>query len=612
MNYNERIKKIIESCTLEEIKKRNLSFLCATKKRKIPSCIPFQKIGEVNVGEDFIVNIKYTPYVDEDGEKSYDITVSTNHFIKEKNYRKICTKLYNVYHKNKFNKFMTQFAICVREGCKAAHVVDVRESLVYHQKRINRKYLLQKKDILFKHKACNFSYYQNRESAIKCIDIIIEKIEELTYELEVVNSLFESNPRYVKGEHLLDVKNHTQAAYYGKLLITREQTNKLLRELPRLNFLTGLKFLLENDKKIQSKHFNEMLNLSIDEDNYFADIFTNVFETQNDEIFQKEREALLKKEREEALFKESRKKQNILNKLFNKNVKTEEKEEVKIIKTEVEEVETEEETLEISNLTAYLYDLIESKENYELFKNSIDQIENKNIYKVFADLKKLIEIDYKEISINDNISVEEKENKLFYISSKLILIEETLNQLTDEEEVLVTLIDEEEEYNQIHFAKKSAGRIYLEEDLKLIPNEYYSTAYKLLNALATGDYQGVKTKKYITGKSKEGLFEVKLDALRLFYYNLGNNNYQVILIAIKKADKPKVLVEKVKNRIVNTSVELNELKENLENNTLTESYIDNENDICVNLLNTLMSNKDEMDYPVVRTKYNRKNYTKKR
>lgn len=570
----------------------------------------FKKIGIIDISNDFTVNIKYLTDTNESGEIVDDIEVFVEKFAYEKAYRKIGKKIFCEYNGNAKKKILTSFGIAFREACKAGCVSEVSYLLKCHLKNQDKKLFLNKKDIIVKHKACGYKYYQNRESAIKCIDLLIKKIEFLNNELDNINDRFDCTPKYKMGSTSIQVKNHKTAAYYGKLLISREKINQLIQEFPSINFLNGLKFLLENDRKIQNKHFNEMLNLTFDENNYFANIFTNVFETQNDEIFQKEREEQLKREKELLLIKEKSKKNNLLTKIFHKPGKREKIKKIDIIAEDVvskKDVVSKNKIFEISSQATYLYDLLNTSLNADFFVNYICELEHKNVYKILSDLKKLIEIDYIEISNKLDLSFDEKQDKLILIGSKLMLINDTLCNLKENEvEVLTENIEEKCESNVIHFAKKSAGRIYLEEDLKDVPFEYYTCAYKLLNALATGNYNGVTTKKYFNGKNKEGLFEVKADMLRLFYHNLGNNNYLVIMLSVKKADKPKVLVQKVKKRVVNTNDELNLIKDQLDALSVDPIYIDSANLICENLLSILSCdvsfNKDKMEDVLVKKK----------
>lgn len=577
-------------------KQKKLSFLGGVVNKSQKAFLPFKKIGIIEVGASFSIDINYSPY--NTIKSNNNISVNTESFDKEKKYNNIRHELYNKINKNNFHKILVYVAIGIREGSKLSYLHCVENKLIKHQIIVDRKYILNKDDILNSHKEKCFGYYENRESAIECIELIIKKIESLNSELETISKELNCNSKYKKGTYTLDIKNYEKSTYYGKLLISREKIYQLLGEFPSLNFLNGLKHLLEHDKKIQSKHFKEMLNLSFDVDCYFSDIFNSVFETQNDEIYQKERTEKLKKEKERLLSKENRKKKNPLTRIFNKSIKNEENINDLVID---DKNKLEADVSIISNQTLYLYDFLQKNTEKSAFKFYAEQIEDRKIYKVFGDLKKLIEIESIKISSDNSISSIEKKEKLIDIKNKLTLINETFSLLIKEEEFIDDVYIKGFN-NQVYFAKKGAGRIYLEEDLKNIPREYYYTAYKLLNALISGDYIGVTTKKYFTGKNKDSLFEVKLDMLRLFYYNLGNDNYQVIMLSVKKADKPKVLTEKVKSRVLNTNVELTELKYKIANNLLTEECLDLENDISEKLLSTLYLDKKEVEQVKVKTR----------
>ena len=118
------------------------------------------------------------------------------------------------------------------------------------------------------------------------------------------------------------------------------------------------------------------------------------------------------------------------------------------------------------------------------------------------------------------------------------------------------------------FATSQHGKIFLEGDLKSIPEEKYADIIDMLEELTIpkvkdGQYDPIKQKKLSGNKRLKDIGELKRFGIRLYYLPIGNDSL-VIAAAEKKADNPKVIHEFLENRKKAVNEEFTFLKNNPE------------------------------------------------
>lgn len=419
------------------------------------------------------------------------------------------------------------------------------------------------------------------------LDILEEMDEyrnELVEELTEINSLLVNKIYRRKGEFYFTASSEEEAMLVNEIYLRRQEINGILNFLPSKKEIKSLIYLIEHKKEIKQKQYNIFTNLKFDLENEYNDLFMLFFKKYNYKI------NLHKIINDEI----SQFKTNLEQILVDFTIKTEDdivdinevinEEKVKTIVKEVKkEVKTKK---ELSTIASNYYNLLMDSNNYNQVFLDLKNMVNRNDYKVINELNKIFKNEYflikKSKELNENN--DEYEQMLIEIWNKLILLDEVI--AIKPEEILIP-----KTINQPFLARTNLNNIYIKEDLKSIPKEYYDSAKKLIEALLNNNFSGLENKKFTSNNKLENLWEVKIYKVRLFYLILGNNNVQLLMISMKKSQNDKLLTDRLKQRLQITNENYNYLKQRIINGEITQTEIQEENMMLDEILNTLSTPK---------------------
>lgn len=364
------------------------------------------------------------------------------------------------------------------------------------------------------------------------------------------------------------------------MLELRDKTLELLNKYPKMKVLKSIIYLLENNKKIENKHYNVIKNFSNDNDSEICDMIIPLFEEHN--MFVSIREtvsaALLEKKQkalEEKIALKKEKKDKLIEVEMDANLEN--------VYYDLAEPET-----EYLNLSIYYYNLLKYPENFDKVHYELVNIIDENQFKIISEIKSMLESDYN--TVRDTTVLDEGiyQDNLITVSSKLMLLTEVLYDINNSD--LTKKIPDVLNDNTLFYAGKSQGKTYIENDLKCIPDEYLESSYKLLNALKTNNYQGVINKKITNNNNMSDLWVVKIYKVRLYYKLLGKNNVHVLMLTLKKSDNDKFLYSRLNYRISETYSEYKKFENKIGSNVISELEIENQSEIHERIL-TKVDNK---------------------
>lgn len=379
------------------------------------------------------------------------------------------------------------------------------------------------------------------EEMLCCKEEYKEALKEINIKLR--DKIIMKNGKYhVKG------KTIEEQDYIISLIKNKEMLTELNNILPLEGEMKKIIHFLNNDIFIASKYLKILLDIQMEDVEEYHSLFVEVIVHHN--LIVKVKDCLEEYQRET-------KRKNIKKYKVPKKIDVLERVDVsnELINNEDDEIE------EISAQAQYYNQMLESEEYSKVVRNELSKQVKLNDYKCIIDLKYLIEEEQGILLNSDQYD----KAKIEKINSKLVLIHEILTEKDNIEEVSEPNEDYE---NQLYFAPKGCERIYIEEDLKNIPDEYYDNVYKLLNAIKTNNFSGIENKKITNNGTLSNLRELKIFKLRLFYRLLGSNNIQIIMLSMKKSDADKLLLSRMVTRYAKTNKNYLYLKKRIYDNTL--------------------------------------------
>ena len=254
------------------------------------------------------------------------------------------------------------------------------------------------------------------------------------------------------------------------------------------------------------------------------------------------------------------------------------------------------ETIEI--LRNQYYEAIQFLQNEEDIKNALPQPEFTSFFQIMHGLVEKLSLVEKElIKELNNIDFKDKE-MLEYVKEELELnnfkknlceklIEEAKKE--DQEEAIA----EKGSLKNLIFATTSSGKIYLEEDLKDIPEEYYMDIIECLESLKNGftESNEVKGKSLRNNAKLKGLHEIKKFKIRIGYMNLDPNLTFVILAKTKKSDNSSQDRGDLINRNSKVGAEFQKLKDLIKDENKKTKLIEKNQEKENNLMQYLNKNK---------------------
>ena len=254
------------------------------------------------------------------------------------------------------------------------------------------------------------------------------------------------------------------------------------------------------------------------------------------------------------------------------------------------------ETIEI--LRNQYYEAIQLLQDEEDIKNALPQPEFTSFFQIMYGLiEKLSLVEKELIKELNNIDNQDKE-MLEYLKEELELnnfkkslceklIREAMKEEQEEE------IAEKGSPKNLIFATTGRGKVYLEEDLKDIPEEYYVEIIECLESLKNGFIESneVKGKSLKNNARLKGLHEIKKFKIRVGYLNLDSNLTFIILAKTKKSDNSSQDRGDLINRNSKVGAEFQKLKELIKDEKKKTELIEKNPEIENNLIEYLNKNK---------------------
>ena len=186
------------------------------------------------------------------------------------------------------------------------------------------------------------------------------------------------------------------------------------------------------------------------------------------------------------------------------------------------------ETIEI--LRNQYYEAIQLLQDEEDIKNALPQPEFTSFFQIMYGLIEKLSLVEKELIKELNKIDNQDKEMLEYLKEELELnnfkkslceklIREAMKEEQEEE------IAEKGSPKNLIFATTGRGKVYLEEDLKDIPEEYYVEIIECLESLKNGFIESneVKGKSLKNNARLKGLHEIKKFKIRVGYLNFSEN-----------------------------------------------------------------------------------------
>lgn len=217
----------------------------------------------------------------------------------------------------------------------------------------------------------------------------------------------------------------------------------------------------------------------------------------------------------------------------------------------------------------------------------------------FEIMPELIEFIIKEIEETTQLLARETDEELIewfkedieIWNFKLTICKQSLKEAKEmkETEKLATITPQK----NFIFATTSSGNIYLEKDLKDIPEEYYDSIGESLEKLKNGyeENNEEKAKALKSNRKLAGLHEIKLFKVRVVYQNLSPDTVFIIMAKMKKSDNDKKDREEMIVRKNQTDIEFKRLKKEILDPLQKQTLIDEHHQIYDKLFKQIRENR---------------------
>ena len=88
-----------------------------------------------------------------------------------------------------------------------------------------------------------------------------------------------------------------------------------------------------------------------------------------------------------------------------------------------------------------------------------------------------------------------------------------------------------------------------------VPHEYYERVYELINGFKKNTLRRKEVASFTSvDRSMASFFELRDDQIRIIFYSLGNNNYVIVGVLVKKKDNDLNAYNKMANRNKNIDI----------------------------------------------------------
>ena len=146
----------------------------------------------------------------------------------------------------------------------------------------------------------------------------------------------------------------------------------------------------------------------------------------------------------------------------------------------------------------------------------------------------------------------------------------------------------------IIFATTNNGNVYVENDIKTLPEEYYESLLKMLQNLQNGieENNSEKAKSMRTiDKKMSGIHSVKEFKIRLYYKRLSPDTVYVFMIQMKKSDNDALYRKEIINRASQINMQYEELKKQIKEPEIKEKLISENEQIMLDICEYLNKHK---------------------
>lgn len=251
----------------------------------------------------------------------------------------------------------------------------------------------------------------------------------------------------------------------------------------------------------------------------------------------------------------------------------------------------------IENFRKQYYESVRLLQDEQDILNALPQPEYENFFPLIRGVIKKLENELKE---NQEELASELDPKMkeyiqdeidiiqFKINVCINLLQKGLEDEKIEEEALST------PKKNIIFATTESGNICIENDMKTIPEEFYTSVERLLLRLQEGvvEDNGQKAKSFTTiDKKMVGIHEIKEFKIRLFYKNLSPDTVYVLMVRMKKSDNDRLDREEIINRTSQRNKQYERLKKEVKDPMKKEELIQEHKKTLDRLLGNIKHNK---------------------
>lgn len=170
----------------------------------------------------------------------------------------------------------------------------------------------------------------------------------------------------------------------------------------------------------------------------------------------------------------------------------------------------------------------------EYYEYTIKSIMNKFL-NVLSECKNNMVNDnnYEDLEVR-KIIIEEF-NSYYY---KYLTLQRYYEHKLNKEEVIEEITEEEtNEVGKHLFFAKTNDIPYVEKDIENIPKEYYQRVKKLLEGFKFNLLSWQNIERFVSNSKLKGYYKLKEDQVRIVLRNIDNDNYLILGIMLKKADR---------------------------------------------------------------------------
>lgn len=220
---------------------------------------------------------------------------------------------------------------------------------------------------------------------------------------------------------------------------------------------------------------------------------------------------------------------------------------------------------------------------------SFNKIMERLVVLINEDLKKLDDVLQYETNYEETEMIK---HEIDLYKLKLNICNEKINLFKTQNEKLQEFSNSPQK--NIIFAQSDKGNIFFEQDLKHIPEEYYSDIVEALTDFQNDNIKEgntSKNRKLSNNKSLSGLHEIKDFKVRIIYRILDSNTIYVILTKMKKSDNDKKDINEVVQRRIQTNQEFDDLKSKIQDKNFKLKLIEEHEEIIKRLKKMLKGKK---------------------